>query len=281
MKKDDSLCSTDYVKHDSAHVLAHGLFRSLKKGERKNSKLDITHEIRGGSILFVGFEPLGADDLRILQGIIALSGPEGIQLLPEPKTEMGKSLRSMLIIKDDDNDAVNQDAIMIRDRISRLLSEIGLTDGGENIKALKDSLLRMSNFTVIACKNKVQASFHLLSYSIDLNTGEVCIALNPLLARAIMGGQHVRISMSEVRALRSEPARIIHQRLCGWINPGKMGRISLDTICSYAWPDDATDDALRKRRQLARKALDELVSIGWTVREYVRGKLEIKRPSIR
>lgn len=87
--------------------------------------------------------------------------------------------------------------------------------------------------------------------------------------------------MNEVRALRSEPARIIHQRLCGWINPGKMGRISLDTICSYAWPDDATDDALRKRRQLARKALDELVSIGWTVREYVRGKLEIKRPSIR
>lgn len=29
------------------------------------------------------------------------------------------------------------------------------------------------------------------------------------------GGQHVRISMDEVRALDSETARLLHQRLCG------------------------------------------------------------------
>ena len=33
------------------------------------------------------------------------------------------------------------------------------------------------------------------------------------------GGQHVRISMDEVRALDSETARLLHQRLCGWIDP--------------------------------------------------------------
>jgi hypothetical protein len=52
----------------------------------------------------------------------------------------------------------------------------------------------------------------------------VC-GLNPLIAQAVMGGgQHVRISMDEVRALDSETARLLHQRLCGWIDPGKAAR---------------------------------------------------------
>ena len=48
---------------------------------------------------------------------------------------------------------------------------------------------------------------------------------------------HSRIDMSEVRALQTDPARIIHQRLCGWIDPGKSGRVELDTICGYVWPN--------------------------------------------
>ena len=65
------------------------------------------------------------------------------------------------------------------------------------------------------------------------------MALNPLIARAVMGGaQHVRIDMDEVRALQTDPARLIHQRLCGWIDPGKSGRVELDTLCGYAWPTE-------------------------------------------
>ncbi len=39
------------------------------------------------------------------------------------------------------------------------------------------------------------------------------------------GGQHVRISMDEVRALDSETARLLHQRLCGRIDPAKPARL--------------------------------------------------------
>lgn len=92
------------------------------------------------------------------------------------------------------------------------------------------------------------------------------------------GGQHVRISMDEVRALDSEAARLLHQRLCGWIDPGKTGKASIDTLCGYVWPSEASGSTMRKRRQRVREALPELVALGWTVTEFAAGKYDITRP---
>ncbi|EHD3444945.1 replication protein C, partial [Escherichia coli O152] len=104
-------------------------------------------------------------------------------------------------------------------------------------------------------------------------------ALNPRIAEAILGHRpYARIDMAEVRVLQTDPARLMHQRLCGWIDPGKSGRVELDTLCGYVWPDEANAEAMKKRRQTARKALAELAAVGWVVNEYAKGKWEIKRP---
>jgi hypothetical protein len=29
--------------------------------------------------------------------------------------------------------------------------------------------------------------------------------------------------------------------LCGWIDSGKAGRVELDTLCGYVWPDETTN----------------------------------------
>ena len=109
--------------------------------------------------------------------------------------------------------------------------------------------------------------------------GRLYVALNPLIAQAVMGGgQHVRISMDEVRALDSEAARLLHQRLCGWIDPGKTGKASIDTLCGYVWPSEASPSAMRKRRQRVREALPELEALGWSVVEFAAGKYDITRP---
>jgi hypothetical protein len=52
-----------HARHDPAHCLAPGLFRSLKRGDRKKLKLDVTY-IYGEDTQarFVGFEPLDAGD---------------------------------------------------------------------------------------------------------------------------------------------------------------------------------------------------------------------------
>lgn len=164
-----------HARHDPMHCLAPGLFRSLKRGERKRLKLDVTYPYgQNEQVRFVGFEPLGADDMRLLQGLIALGGPKGIILTPEPTADLPKQLRLFLEPK---FDAVEQDALVVRESMTKLLSEIGLTDGGDNLKAIKASLLRMANVTVVVTKGSKQASFHLMSYAFDEEDGRLFVAL--------------------------------------------------------------------------------------------------------
>jgi hypothetical protein len=286
MKKKDAIAGGEamafdltHARHDPTHCLAPGLFRSLKRGERKRLKLDVTYNYaENEQARFVGFEPLGADDMRLLQGLVALGGPKGIILTPEPTADLPKQLRLFLEPK---FNAVEQDGLVVRESMTKLLSEIGLTDGGDNIKAIKASLLRMANVTVLVTKGSKQASFHLMSYAFDEEDGRLFVALNPRIAEAILGKRpHTRIEMAEVRGLASDPARLMHQRLCGWIDPGKSGRVELNTLCGYVWPDETTNpNTLKTRRQTVKKSLNELVAVGWSVNEYAASKWEIERPS--
>lgn len=266
-----------HARHDPAHCLAPGLFRSLKRGERKRNKLDVTYSFgKDESMRFVGFEPLGADDMRLLQGIVALGGPNGVLLTSEPINEIGRQLRLFL---DPRFEAIEQDGLVVRESLTKLLSETGMTDSGDNIKVLKASLLRMSNVTILVMKGRKQASFHLMSHAFDEADGRLWVALNPRIAEAVLGDRpYARIDMAEVRALQADSARLMHQRLCGWIDPGKSGRVELDTLCGYAWPSEVNANAMKRRRGIARKALAELAVVGWTVNEYAKGKWEIKRP---
>ncbi len=269
---------TTHAMHDPAHCLTPGLFRSLKRGERKKFKLDVTHVFGDETLRFVGFEPLGADDLRLLQGLIALSGPHGMLLTSEPKSTSARQLRLALDLT---FDAAEQDALIVKESLSKLLAEVGLTDSGNNIKALKSSLLRMSNVTILVAKGTRQAAFHLMSYAFDEDDGRLLVALNPRIADAVLSRvQFARIDMAEVRALQTDPARLIHQRLCGWINPGKVRRVELETICGYVWSDTANPEAMKKRRQTARRALEEIAACGWVIDEYATGKFQILRRNI-
>lgn len=265
-----------HAKHDPAHCLAPNLFRSLKRGERKSLKLDTTFDYGSQKIRFWGPEPLDAKDMRLLQGLVALSGPEGIILTPQPVTDTGVQLRLLLDTK---LDATRTNALVVKSTLRHLMKEIGYsTEGEQTRKDLKDSLRRMAALTVFVSEGRREASFHLLSYAFDEGDGSLFVALNPRITESVIGKRgYTHIELSEVRALQSDPARLIHQRLCAWIAPGKSGRVELDTICGYAWPDAASQEAMKKRRQTARKALGELVSLTWLVNEYASDKFEIRR----
>ena len=275
-----------HARHDPAHCLAPGLFRSLKRGERKRIKLDVTYTYGNDSIRFWGPEPLGADDLRVLQGLVAMAATSGtngrgIILSKEPKTKEGQQLRLLLELK---WDALEKDTLVAKGSIGQLAREIGYADeGGSQFKTIRDSIERLWAVSVIVERDGRRQGFRILSdYASDEVECKIFVALNPRLAEAVMGERpHARIDMNEVRALRTDPARLIHQRLCGWIDPSKSGRVEIDTICSYVWPDLVSNpNTVKTRRQVARKALGELVGLGWTVHEYAPGKWEITRPQI-
>ena len=266
-----------HARHDPAHCLAPGLFRALKRGERKRSKLDVTYDYGDGKrIEFSGPEPLGADDLRILQGLVAMAGPSGLVLGPEPKTPGGQQLRLFLEPK---WEAVETDAMVVKGSYRALAREVGYANIDDS-KPIRECIERLWKVSIIAQNGRKRQGFRLLSeYASDDAEGRLYVALNPLIAQAVMGGgQHVRISMDEVRALDSETARLLHQRLCGWIDPGKTGKASIDTLCGYVWPSEASGSTMRKRRQRVREALPELVALGWTVTEFAAGKYDITRP---
>jgi hypothetical protein len=267
-----------HARHDPAHCLAPGLFRSLQPGERKRTKLNVVYDFGDGKrIEFSGPEPLGVDDLRVLQGLVAMAGPRGLVLSPEPKTEAGRQLRLFLEPK---WDAVHDDAMVVKGSYYELAREIGYANP-RDIKTIKKSIERLWKVSIIVQIGTKRRGFRLLSeYASDGDgrDGRLFVALNPLIAYAVMGGQYVYIDMAEVRALRSDPARLIHQRLCGWINPGKAGRIEIDTLCSYVWPIEGSDNTMRSRRMKVRNALSELDGLGWAVKEYAKNKWEIGRP---
>lgn len=265
-----------HARHDPAHCLAPGLFRSLKRGERKRSKLDVVYSYGDGKrIEFSGPEPLGVDDLRILQGLVAMAGPSGLMLSPEPQTEAGRQLRLFLEPK---WEAVQQDAMVVKGSYRALAREVGYANI-DDTRPVRDCIERLWKVSIIAQNGRKRQGFRLLSeYASDEQDGKLYVALNPLIARAVMGGQHIRIDMVEVRALQTDPARLIHQRLCGFIDVGKSRRIELDTLCAYVWPHEATNpNTIKKRRQTARRALAELAAVGWKLDEYAKGKWEIGR----
>lgn len=273
-----------HARHDPAHCLTPGLFRSLKRGERKRLKLDVTYSYGEDSIRFWGPEPLGGDDLRVLQGLVAMAaisgeGGRGIVLSQEPKTEEGQQLRLWLDLK---WDAIEKDAMVAKGSFRQLARELGYADdGGSQFKTIRECIERLWAVSVIVDRAGKRQGFRILSeYASDEQEGKLFVALNPRLAEAVMGERpYTRINMAEVRTLQTDPARLMHQRLCGWIDPGKSGKAEIDTLCAYIWPDvTANANTMKTRRQTARKALAELAAVGWTVNEYAKGKWEISRP---
>lgn len=154
--------SLSHVRHDPAHCLAPGLFRALKRGERKRSKLDVTYDYGDGKrIEFSGPEPLGADDLRILQGLVAMAGPNGLVLGPEPKTEGGRQLRLFLEPK---WEAVTADAMVVKGSYRALAKEIGAeVDSGGALKHIQDCIERLWKVSIIAQNGRKRQGFRLLS----------------------------------------------------------------------------------------------------------------------
>lgn len=269
-----------HARHDPAHCLAPGLFLSLKRGDRKKLKLDVVYQLsEDETIEFSGPEPLGVDDMRILQGLVAMAGPLGIVLSADPKTEGGKQLRLFLEPR---WESANENAMVVKGSFRNLAKEIGYADieGGKTFRDIRACIERLWKVSIIARQGTRRKGYRLLSeYASDEAEGKLFVALNPRLTQAIMGErQHSRIDMQEVRALKTDPARLIHQRLSAWVDRGKKRRVTIETLMAYVWPKPCGASGMRDRKSKMRKTLQEIQSVGWTINEYAAGKYEITRP---
>lgn len=268
-----------------SQTLVHAsLFRSLKKGERKKQKLDVTYVSGDTTFKFTCFEPLDGTDLAVLQGLVALAtgtlhrpSSGGIKLLLRD----GRSERPGLNLN---GDALEQRTIAVRFNLSDLAQLVGYADvGGSQRRTLRESISRLSNVSVSAKHPGFDATYHLLGgYGLDTKTGEVLVGLNPSVTAAVLGKTgFLRIDIAEIRQLKSEAARLLHSRL-HWINQGDSRVIGIDKLCGYVYADTpATAGTERKRKHDVRKALLELLPLKWGVNEVSPGAYRICRPPAR
>lgn len=264
-----------HARHDSAYCLAPGLFRSLKRGDKKKQKLEIIYKFGDKELIeFKGPEPLGADDLVVLQGLVAMAGPRKLLLRHDTPSEAGKVLREKLELK---WDAIFDENLVIKSSFRKLAKEIGFDpDSGGDLKTMIKAIERLWTISVIVQVGNSRKGFRLLSYyGSESKKGKLLVALSSRVTEAIFGHRpHTRINMEEVRKLKSDPARILHQRLSALISQGETRKILPDTLVSYIWPDPAEGSTLRWRKMTLRKALCELVATeAWEV----SGEYQIKR----
>jgi hypothetical protein len=291
-----------HAKCDPAHCNCPGLFRTFEKGKRDTMPLDIKYGIQDDKTLwFVGRWQLGRDDLRVLQGLVAMAGLHGVCLLNEPTSDIGQATRKLLVenLNDEPSAIATDKAGMYVTCSSRQLAkEIGYAniDGRKTKELIRESLRRLMSVSVFVLSGEkdCEEGYHILSYYQSDETA-MHIGLNPRLAEAILGKQHFHVEMSEVRALMkaSDAAALIHHRL-HWINQGATKSISLDSLCRYAYPDDdappkksGVDDLrkwrarVRQHRVTVHKALKELWDLaGWKFVEPNpgSGKYQVTRP---
>lgn len=288
----------EFAALDPDCALAPGLFRSLPKGEAaRKHRLEVvcTSGAVGSTVTFKSPDLLGADDMRVLQGVMALvtrdAAGDGALHLAEPQDAEGAQLVLGFEAKDD---LKNHIALRINGSWRAVARAVGLDPGsGPVLKKIQKSVERLCGLSVVMDSPVFRGAIHFMAAVWTKNgggggAGDLKLALNPRLAGIAlsglgeMGEKYIRIDLGEVRALRTDAGRLIHQRLCGWIDPGTSGKVRLDTLCGYVWPEDApTRQAMAKRRQRVRRALRELQRFGrpWVVSEYGPGRFEIGRPA--
>lgn len=265
-----------------AQVFVHApLFHSIEKGQQRKQKLDVTYGVGETTFRFCGPELLGATDLRVLQGLVAwatsrLQQRDGVRsVLKDGRLQRG-GFRFV-------GDALGAKTIAVRFVLTSFVRLLGYVDPGQStLTRIRESIRRMSAVTVHMEEAQSRGSYRLLSgYFEDPETREAVVGLNPIITAAVLGrNRFLRVGMDEVRALKGDPARLLHSRL-HWINHGARRRVKLETLCGYLYPTQCESrSALANRRATAKKAVLELTGIRWSVMEMNDGSFLVGRPHL-
>ena len=293
---------TAFAMMDPAHCLAGGLFRSLAKGQQAKEKLKcwygdgVSAKEGGNGFEFVGPDPLGPLDLRLLQVVAAFAGKNGKPLPRKPETEDGKRLRAVVEAGRDETSDPGDEHLCMRMSYYALAREMGRDpDSQETYKRIRASIERMGNVTIWRQERipdpKREGGFKafprrkkygsiLNEVETDGTDGTVMVSVNPLLSGVFLSAaRYTTIELAEARVL-SDPGVLIHLRLCAGVNKGNNWTFSVDTLASYAWPDETENEStLKTRRRKVHLVLEELAALGWEVVETTPKNFKISRPS--
>lgn len=279
--------SRSFARVHPALCLASGLFVSKAKAPRAASGAPVilATQIMGDlSYVFTGIAPLGSDDLRVMQAVHLLASQPANTLeidTTTPRTPLAQTLVAALNPVISTGEPVS--AKMLTGSVAALAEAGGYaqTAGGSR-EGVSGSLTRLAAIRVACLRDNQEVSVCQLLALADLDpeadgfgapTDTLAIALAPSLSTPLLvsgGGRYVHLEQSDILTLGEDAehgarTRLLHLRLCGYIDPGKTKAVSAATLAEYAFGQPASKDTLRRQLGDIRKSMPLLGRLGWTV----------------
>lgn len=283
-KQDRHVIVFDHARVDPSHCLSDGLFRPLKRQSLKGLSLDVRYKYKDYTFWWRNYCPLNITDQTVFLAVHRLASEKGRvkQVGPLEEVETMRAARDALKLK---YQASDLDVLVLETTVNEISKVMGNSKSGANFKQIKESLIRLSGVSFVIYKGDDvttlfwQANLFSQMAGIDKN---IAIAINPMLSRALAGGQSTFVDMREQRELSGEVSKRLHVWLSSWIKPGKSNKIKLDLLIPHVWGDECEKNKLRVRRFYLRAALDELNKLtGWTcLEDDASGFVIIKRPNL-
>ena len=274
----------DHARVDPSHCLTDGLFRPLKRQSFEGLSLSVRYKYKDYTFWWRNYCPLNITDQSVFLAVHRLASEKGRvrQVGPKEEVETMRAARDALKLK---YDASDLDVLVLETTVNEIAQVMGVTDSGANFKQIKESLIRLSGVSFVIYKGDDVTSLfwqaNLFSHMAGLDK-RIAIAINPMLSKALAGGQSTFVDMREQRQLKSEVSKRLHVWLSSWIKHGESNKIKLDLLVPHIWGDESEQNKLRKRRSYLRSALIELDALsGWECTEdKLSGFVTIKRPKL-
>ncbi len=274
----------DHARVDPSHCLTDGLFRPLKRQSFKGLSLDVRYKYKEYTFWWRNYCPLNIADQSVFLAVHRLASEKGrvTRVGPKEESDLMKSVRDALELE---YQASDQDVLVLETTQYEISQVMGVTDSGANFKQIKESLFRISGVSFVIYKGEDESSAfwkaNLIGKMAGID-GKIMISINPMLSKALAGGQSTFVDMREQRHLKGEVSKRLHVWLSSWIKNGESNKIKLDLLVPHVWGDNCEKAKLRLRRFYLRDAINEINSLdGWECFEDKESKfVSIKRPKL-
>lgn len=280
-KKSRDVIIFDHARVDSSHCLTDGLFRPLSRVPSKEC-LDVTHTFKGYTLRWLNYCKLNIVDQSVFLAIHRLGVEEGRveRVGDEHESPVMKEVRAALKLE---KEATRSDCLVLDTTLYEIAKTIGVTDGGENLKMIRNSLIKLScvSFLIYKGDNIGDTFFKSGLFSKLAGTdGRIHVGINPMLGKALTGNQSTFVSMSEQRCLKSDITKRLHVWLSSWMRVGDERKIEIDKLVPHIWGENPESETMRKRRYSIRKAIIELNNLSSWAASEKDGYVELCRNKI-
>lgn len=280
-KKSKDVIIFDHARVDSSHCLTDGLFRPLSRVPSKEC-LDVTHTFMGYTLRWLNYCKLNIVDQSVFLAIHRLGAEEGRieRVGDEHESPVMKEVRAALKLE---KDAIKSDCLVLDTTLYEIAKTIGVTDGGENLKMIRNSLIKLScvSFLIYKGDNIGDTFFKSGLFSKLAGTdGRIHVGINPMLGKALAGNQSIFVNMAEQRCLKSDITKRLHVWLSSWMRAGDNRKIEIDKLVPHIWGENPEPETVRKRRHSIRKAITELNSLSSWIASEKDGYVELRRKKL-